>query len=767
MAVSTPIIVVIAVLAVGLLATSALLVYKLRPGRKSELRKLSNVDSEPLSPVRRLTVMRGKVISSPSSPRRSLFRGWPASLYSSRHDSVTSFPDLHTDEDVKSPARAITPGQLEAQVFEPERKILYSIAERRTPDEERVNKEVVIVSRPDVKAPPKLQERSKERTPDVPRDRPARDKELPEPPKANGKRSRKASLDAAVVKAASVTAKPKSAYSAKPTPTSSVKSRDDKGASPKEADADKKASSAEAMPDLKSIETHRARLERQQPHESSDASVRAKGAAITDSSRQDVAESPTSPAIVSPRATTGERQPRASSRSRSRSRSASRSTRHRSRSRTHRVRKPRPPPIAVLPRKERTLPTVVKAAAPQEEEEREEEDIKDEGPETRATSVYSTLTEPAETKQNSPAEEQPPSPPPFLSATITNVISSPFFFYSPTKNRQSVNTLATTDLSPTFSLASVRRVPLIPGNHKLHIQDVATHNEPPRPSTQETVPARKPIPSILLTSNYTAPPNQWPPRTTRRQSIQSQDYSLSLDPPTHQAPAPTVQVPPTSAEASEYADIVRDTLNSANPFSNPPIESTAPKPPPPPTAHFSAPPPPRTAYADLNIRPRDRVISIPTGRRRSSRYSHLFESKALPKLPSDLPTIVDADHSSDSDNQVATKLPLAPSTPTTLNRHVASADAAPSYSRDSKLWGAQNPTLDVSPIATPDRRKSRDPRENSASALIRDIKDLVRVDVEERPAGDVSPLTDEFPCEVREVHGQRLANKIPASHGQG
>ncbi|MCJ1330282.1 Serine/arginine repetitive matrix protein 2 [Thelotrema lepadinum] len=781
--VSTPVIIVIAILAAALLITSAVLIYKLRPGRASSPGKSSDLDSEPLSPVRRLTVMHGKVVYDPS-PRRSIFRRLSGSLYSSRRNSDASFSSLTFEGEPKKPTKAVTPSDLEAQTYIiNQKRALYRIDEQPSPSDRpksgRKQKKTSLEKPKHTSiphdsltfsswqdynghrqfldelaspiaafSPTRLESKkpsttskddkqgrvgsadrsshSKKAKPSQPEmsSIPSRksslfDKELPEPPKSRGKRPQKTTVDTTVIKSASVSAKPKSAYSSKPTPVSSLESNYEKPVSTRSSvySTDSDGHQLGPLPDIPKIDLALMRL-------------------ITSTKFIDDDPKPSRSATlpVSHYSRTAERQSRTRSRSESRSRSRSRSKSHHSHSRSLRSRKPRPPPIKVVSSKQpRALPTVVRTAASSEASGGKLA-------ETPATLLYSPDSNTVTTLPQGPSDEKVGTPPPFLSARITSVFSSPSFSQVQyNKNRQSVNTIATSEFSPTYSLASVKRVPLYPGKQNLQsfkrkpVESAPMASHPPVQETEE------PIPSALQASVPSAPQVQWPGKPVRRQSIQAQDYSVILSPPKQELLAPRIQVQEVTAEPDEYKDIVIDALINHQPFEN----SREP-----PTTHKSVPPPPKTAYSGLSLEPRERVISIPTGRRRNSRYSHLFEKTLPTPPPADSPSSEGTSKASKPlTHGAAPATPPASATrqpPTTSTRRVSSVHVTLPYPRDSRLWAAPTPGVaDVSPVATPARRKS------SADQTTQAIRNE-----EGRQGDEVSPLSDDFPAEAAKILGK-------------
>ena len=122
------VIVVIAILAFLLLVTSAILAYKLRPGRRRD-----SIDEKPhkesrIPAVRRLVVRYGKVVTAPPSPapHGSRMSRWPLSLSSSRRVSVTG--GMQAEDYYGEETKSLKPRDLEAQ-DEPYGNILYSIDE--------------------------------------------------------------------------------------------------------------------------------------------------------------------------------------------------------------------------------------------------------------------------------------------------------------------------------------------------------------------------------------------------------------------------------------------------------------------------------------------------------------------------------------------------------------------------------------------------------------------------------------------------------------
>ena len=123
MAVPVAVTVVVTILCLGLLLTSALLVYKLRPGarrRRREARSLPgsrNNDNEKVPPVRKLCVDRGRVVSAPPSTttrketQRSRLSSYLSSLGSTRRTSIASLPThvLPGDLDEKSHRYPVPP----------------------------------------------------------------------------------------------------------------------------------------------------------------------------------------------------------------------------------------------------------------------------------------------------------------------------------------------------------------------------------------------------------------------------------------------------------------------------------------------------------------------------------------------------------------------------------------------------------------------------------------------------------------------------------
>ncbi|KAI4148334.1 MAG: hypothetical protein LQ340_005134 [Diploschistes diacapsis] len=701
--ISMPIIIVIVILATALLTTSALLVWKLRPGRASEYGKPNNAGGEAMSPVRKLTLMRGKVVSSPSSPRRSFFRGWPTSLYVSPTGSQSSFPNLLVDQVLKSPVVSTTPRDLEAQTFAPGKRTLTPIDERgitvTTEPIEKIGKDgrqasgkQSTLAGPKRQASRNTQEGSQKHVRD---EGYSGAKELPKGPEASTPSSRKSEIDPVVVEAASVSAKPASAYSSKPTPSSSVKSHIHESPSTNELlpNADCHIPPAPPSPEVS------------EPSETISDSHDSKTPSTVQEAgawNEPKVDSPTSPIPL--------------------------------------VKKSRPPPIAVLPHKRETLPTVLKTAPSNEK-------LTGTEPRSPATSIYSPGLDSIALSSQSASGERLPSPPPFLSATITNMMSTPIMPMTVPKSRQSmttissgdlsrvaskkrrsVTTIASNDLSPTFSLASVRRVPLYPAGEGLQLQERKSSHVKQRAGEQKKQLARKPM-SVLQTASSAPPPAQWPPRILGRQSIQSQDYSLIMGLP-----------------GSEPADLVRDSLISQKPFEKPPTPLQSP---------YSAPPPPKTAYAGPSLGPRDKLISIPTGRRRSSRYSHLFE-KALPTPPTQFLSILGGidEHANPLPQPTSERPHTSPeqaaSRPVVGARRMASVHATLPSLRDSRLWSAPS-IQEISPMPTPDRRKIGLRPKKSGGAT-----------VEERPMSEVSPLSERFSTEAMRAGGRRRSDETLA-----
>ena len=722
--------------------------------------------------------MHGKVVYDPS-PRRSIFGRLSGSLYSSRRNSDASFSSLQLEGEPKRPAKVVTPRDLEAQTYMlNQKRALYRIDEQPSPsDRPKSNRKqkkrslekpkrasiphdsltfsswqdynghrqvldelaspiaslsptLLKAKRPSTteKGDRQTQPRStdnvshsikvKQSLPEmstVPNRKSSLfDKELPEPPKSRGKRSQKTTVDTGVIKAASVSAKPKSAYSSKPTPVSSVESNSGKPVSTRSSvySTDSDGHQLEPLPDIPKIDLALMKI-----------------ATSTNLTIDDFKPS-SSTLPVSHYSRSAERQSRTRSRSESRSRSRSRSKSRHSHSRSLRSKKSRPPPIKVVSNKPKALPTVVRTAASSEASGKE-------ASETPATLLYSPESNTVTTPAQSPSNEKVETPPPFLSARITSVYSSPSFpQVQYNKNRQSVNTIATSEFSPTYSLASVKRVPLYPG--KQHLQ---SYKRKPVESARNVTDQRvqenhEPIPSALQSSVLSAPQVQWPGKPVRRQSIQAQDYTAILSPPKQDLSAPTIQVQEVTTEPGDYKDIVVDALINQNPFENPRE---------PPTTHKSVPPPPKTAYSGLSLEARERVISIPTGRRRNSRYSHLFE-KILPNTPpTDSPSsegnVRASEHPTNSAAPVTPPASASKQSPLVGARRVSTAPATLPYPRDSRLWAAPG-VADVSPVATPARRKS------SADRTTQVIRDE-----EERQGGDVSPLSDDFPIKAAKILG--------------
>ena len=782
--VSTPVIVVVSVLAGALLVTSAILIYKLRPGRLSFPGKPSAVDSEPLSPVRRLTVVRGKCVDGPS-PGRSVFGR--LSLYSSRRNSFSSFSSLHGEGEPRKPPKALTPGDLEAQTYViNEKRALYRIDEQSSqpdiPRQTRKEKKKSTAKPKRASVPhdsltfsswqeynghrPMLDElaspitasfvapteakktlvtdKSEKQSPTKPTDtaKPLRkvdqnrpemttvtvarlnsyDKELPEPPKSRGKRHQKTTVDTSVIKAASVSAKPRSAYSSKPTPESSLDSQSVNPVSQRSSvystDSDGQPTelhSLEPLPDIPKIDLSLWKL-----------------ATSDEGAKKDV-NSETSPIPVSQYSRVSERHSRARARSESRSRSRSHSSKHRSRSRSRsrRARKTRPPPIKVSSHRLRALPTVVATAASSDA------DDDDQTFETPATLLYSPESNVTVPTGPLLSEHRDESPPPFLSARITNVISPSFTAIpKPGKtNRQSFNTIASSQFSPTFSLASVKRVPLYPG--KSHLQSLKRKpvGEDTKPEQPDSTRANVSIPSALRSSNQSNPSPPLRAKPTRRESIQAQDYNAILDPSKKEPSAPRIQVYETSPEASDYEGIVKETRLSHDPFQNSQGSSTA---------HKSVPPPPKTAYAGLSPELRERVISIPIGRRRNSRYSHLFSKDSPPPIKVSSPDTTGSTDAKTLITSLSTPPDSAPIQSLSFGKRSASSvnDSLP-RSRNSRVSTIPG-VVEISPVATPEKRKSSGDQ----------IKNVAQ-DEEEELGEEVSPLSDVFSVKATQIVGER------------
>ena len=101
MAIPVAVTVVVTILCCCLLLTSAILVYKLRPGARSRKRGDSaSPDPEKLPPVRKLCVERGRVVSAPPTPdasapkkrARSHWSSYLSSAFSTRRSSLSSLP---------------------------------------------------------------------------------------------------------------------------------------------------------------------------------------------------------------------------------------------------------------------------------------------------------------------------------------------------------------------------------------------------------------------------------------------------------------------------------------------------------------------------------------------------------------------------------------------------------------------------------------------------------------------------------------------------
>ena len=789
---STTAIIIIAVLAGSLLITSTVLIYKLRPGQPAQPRKCSNVDSPPPSPVRRLTVVRGQVVNTPHHQRRSRFLRWPSLQSSRRTSRASSIPSLHFDEEPKLPESAITPGDLEAgrqSIWEKPASI--RIEEHQIADESRHRSRKSQPSRkrssmnsmqhgpptysprqevkgsqeiPSLVASPvgwplpsvekplpaltgekvvelqtfhsnrKWRSRKKSirrvsgmtKVAEESDDSQARIQEIAPSAKALGKRPRIPGVDVAVVKAASISAAPPSAYSVRPSPAPSIKSKS-KSKSTSQFDLSSSEPSTESVEESRGRRSSREQQERKEISDPTSQALRTRLASDSEGRESDgIRDLPKFP--MSNYSTYRERIARENSRSRSRSRSASRSSK--TRSDLHRIKKHRPPPITVGPTDAPKLPSVVRTSASSEGYSGRRQG-------KSATLLYSpeaTVTAPMLERAND-SPQSPESPQPFISATIVNVVSSPTYQPRSGGRRQSLNTVASSDYSPTFSLANVQRVPLYAGRMRPrigNIQEKKSAESIGRGNEQAAGQAKVVIPSVLQTLVPSGASPNWPPRPMRRQSIQAQDYGKILHPTEAKSPPPIPK--PVENAAADYEKIVNATLITSNPFVNP--ES------PPVSATF-----PITRAPTRKPVPRERIISIPTGRRRSSRYSHLFE-KTLPPPPPEAVIPTSAPHSASAVSSPGASFHTPPeqgprSPSFEKPRRVPSTHASLPYPRDSLLWNAPELPDFVSPANTPDKTRSR----------------VILVDTEasheaaavsaSRRESDVSPLSDEFPARVK------------------
>ena len=830
-----------------LLITSAILIYKLWPGRSPQPRKPSNTDSEPLSPVRRLTVMGGRVVSGRrSSSRHSIFKRISASFHSTRRNSDASIPSLHTDEDPKLWTRNMSPSELEAQTRLNEKRTLYPIDERGPATEQRetnVKEKKSSMSRiftrsiphdslsfsswndynghrhvldelaspigelPAVPGQKKIatedkttmrsfvqsdeEQNSKGDSNGSPVKTPASsetemggrssEERISKPPKALDKWPQSLTFDTQTVKAASISAKPYSAYSSKPTPASSNASTSEHKVPPNDPAVSEALRSDPFRPESSHLRSK------------SDGAANLPKLSALDDLREHSFDRPASPAPSSRYSSINERQSRTTSRSPSRSRSRSQLARQRSRSRSHRVRKARPAPLTIIPQRDRRHSSKLKAV-------RSTDDLHEADSTAPPTLRRSITVDLAKPLPRSPDENGKKSPPPFVGANVTNVVSPPFAPGQKGKNRQSTNTLTTSDWSPTLSLVSVRsvkRVPLYPGKQSLRLQDknkstTFPMKAVPRPGAQ----ARSPIPSVLQTAKQRAPLAQWPMKPTRRQSIQALDYSMSLaqskvsEPQTvapgepvgssrlEETTAPTIKLNDEPAGAREYTSLVEETRYSSHPFDKPTTR-------PPPVVEEPA--PPKTAYASLNLESsNNRVITIPTGRRRSSRYSHLFD-KALPKPPSEScsstsPTLHGTSkifgeeptqsqielghrHRASTDTRLSTDTKrsgeLRLSTehtrrsmerrsidlrPPTEPRRISSFLPSIPHPHAKRLSSAPE-VSNVSPVSTPEKGNAR-----NMSSSVSGLSHLQHSDI--RPVSEISPLSSELPSDTLKALGE-------------
>ena len=807
----TIIAIVCSILGACLFVTSAVLIYKLRPGRVIHHGKISDISSDTkIPPVRKLAILQGRVISIPSTQRKiPKMPRWPHSLYSSHQPSVAaSSTNAHSRVDVRDSRHLLAERDLEAQAlpFVTEKDGQHSVLERPIPSRaprrlEKRRKSISRKSKALLNIPESLPTSSWRSynehrsvgdvltspvgrlTPPLEGPKEGRDtgvvveqvsssasppvispfkKSTSEDPSNVPKRSYSGSQDKAVplmnakssdnsaispnttkllvgrsvLKAASISAIPTSAFEPKPTPPSSDTGDSSTGTSGSRINMTRVSYIRKPSP-LNLRESTPLSLDFGFPSPPLTAQGQLEAT---------VGESFDQATTIVQHESSNEFQTRPSSRRRSRSRSRSHScSRSRSTSRSvsrsrshphpHRTRK-RPPPITVNLPPVQTLPLVVRTPASPPSNNL---DTLLYNPITLIYSPepVSPINEEADAAAMVPTPLRIPSPPLPTSKAPTTTPSSAKFRGA--ANRRSTQTVDSSTYSPTFSVAPVRRVPLYAGRAQPRINRLGMNEDentrstgkrrrvssktlelasiPMMPSSvihagQATrisvdlaaaTPANTSVEGpVKEQSNSPAPvsleTSTQSPR--RRVSIQALDYDQILNPfqVRRDKPAP--------ASETKSKPQVRK-ISTVQPLSQ---------------LHNSA-QSPNTLQSPTAIK-----SSLANTGRRKSRYSHLYD-KALPALPSKpiIPKQSD-EHPRDDRRTASRKLGINTQLP---------------YPRDSLV---RQESLRVSPIKA------------SQSG---DLRGGAKTDED----ASVSPLTEDFPADLRrsDTKGRKEGRESGAS----
>ena len=798
----TVIAIVCSILGACLFVTSAVLVYKLRPGRRTHHGKMSDASSDiKIPPVRKLAIMHGRVISLPSTQRKlPRMPRWPRSLYSSRQPSAAASPtDVYFDGNARASRRLLADRDLEAQAppFIKEKEQPYRVTERHIPPRnprrlERQRKSSIQKPKAPLILPeslpisswhsynghrpvgdeltssvsrltPPLEESSNEQAADVmisqeftkvdPSTISIFNQSIPEDPsiqpqvvlpgspdkqepKSSSKALGKATVDLkvtkpivgrSVLKAASISAVPTSAFEPKPTPPSSDTGDSSTGrATLSDAGGSRTGAARESEirkpSPLNLRETTPFMLDFEFPSPPQSATTQLKAIIST------IPHQTTSTSLPES-SKESQTRPRSRSRSRSRSCSRSRSTSRsgsRSRSRPRRARK-RPPPIAVNLAPASALPMVVRTPASPPSNNLD-------------TLLYNPITLIYTPEPVSPINEESdatltvPTPlriptPPISTDRVPPTISPPTKFRG-AANRQSTQTVDSSTYSPTFSLAPVRRVPLYAGRARPQVSKSGIDEEGITPSTGKRRRASSKtlelasipmMPSgIVHTSQTSRVSIVWP--TTAGVLVETPSQSQEQGNESTPIPEDPMKEPPrrrTSVQALDYDQI----LNPSQPRGDrPPAESEGrtksqirvkPTVQPRSRLHSSVRSPGAQPSASRQSATSIKSSLAITGRRKS-RCSHLFD-KALPALPSEPGTPPQsAERPSDSKSTTPKKSDTKKQTP---------------YPRESLLWRQES--VKVSPIKA---TQSSDQR--------------LGTKMDEGP-GLVSPMSEDFPTGLR------------------
>ncbi|CAF9923932.1 MAG: hypothetical protein GOMPHAMPRED_003490 [Gomphillus americanus] len=777
MTVSTPVIVAITVLSCCLVITSALLVYKLRPDMPQQARKWSGQSSEPPSPVRKMMVVQGVVVDDDiPKPTRSLLPRW-STLYTSRRTSVVSSlrgrgsfilsSQVDLEAQLKHDHEKLPQVSIEEYLgFEKSRRARRFGGSRgssiRIPlplrlhrdsfssDELRVSPDALSPKSLPNPTPAALSREgsmkiTRKALPAVNSTEPIRRHSTPTNMQLKAPQTR-GPFNIAFLKAASISALPPSAFSARATPEPSIRY-----SIPPTPDSHQRHNlELKLLLELENnnkIDGEESRLSRQRSRD-----------------LETIKEAPTGvdPACPSPIV----RLKRSESKSRSRSRSVPRKIRESSL--LQRLGRNRPPPIRLGAANMKDPSTPVK----------------------RQSTQQGTWSTPNSEIDDPIFTSSVPITPPVMSSNIVSIVPSyPAFIPSSIKDRQSMATIASSQYSPTFSLASAQQVPLFAGKLKplgAHSMKPEVPPVPPLPDMAQSVPPtpqkiaaglRKSIKSstALEVSSFPKPPS------SLRSSPLSPTFGSQLSPATkrvhivsplvngdHHPPMPNATIPPTSTSttspaqekprrSSRYSHLIDKDLPPPPPTSSTTVEALL-------AAQQSQPPEPVPKQPPQDLQPQSQTASIqqphhyshpqPQSKRLSS-SSSTITAKPLPPAPPSLSQLQQPQQQQQSKPPLQEPKPLIPHTRSqSLNSKATAAAAVAAATSITSTETEADPETQPLPVL-PATHYIRD----ESQAHHHQQQPLQAATPLPTTSGTVSPITTTTPDQVHSRANSRANSK--------